>query len=227
MIVGYGQGGLHAQRLLIERFQQDEQLRRRLVAAYIIDHAMPADLFNYALANLSVCDTPDETRCIVSYTAYTPRFDKEMWRTRNRQLIWETDGTLRASADRTLVCTNPLTWRSGETVADRQNHLGAASATGMPFGEPPVLVENAVGVRCQDGIAVTDKPSKGWLQRPRWFGRQWAPLNYNLFYEDLRQNAQTRVTALAGQRDDEGIPAPPMGDVQDLDEAPVNQVPDL
>ena len=41
VLAGVGQGGLHAQRLLADRFQT-EPLKSRLAAAYIIDAALPA-----------------------------------------------------------------------------------------------------------------------------------------------------------------------------------------
>jgi len=226
-IVGYGQGGLHAQRLLMDYFQDDEGLRRRLAAAYLIDQATPLDLFNYALANTSACEGPEDVRCVVSWTAYSTRLEKEMWRTRNRELGWDSNGDLQAPEDRELLCTNPLSWRPGDGEVSRERHLGAASATGMPFGEQPVLVEKAVSATCRDGIVVVPMPSTGWLKHPRWFGRQWAPLNFNLFYEDIRQNAFDRLAALQEIRAQEATMAPPMMAPVDLEVSPINKVPDV
>ncbi|GGD03330.1 DUF3089 domain-containing protein [Aquisalinus flavus] len=226
-IVGYGQGGLHAQRLLMDYFQDDEALRRRLIAAYLINQATPLDLFNYALANTSACERPDDVRCVISWTAYSRRLENEMWRTRNRELGWDSNGDLQAPEDRELLCTNPLSWRPGDREVSRERHLGAASATGMPFGEQPVLVERAVSATCQDGIVVVPMPSAGWLKHPRWFGRQWAPLNFNLFYEDIRQNARARLAALQEIRAEEATMAPPMMAPVELEVSPINKVPDV
>ena len=226
ILAGYGQGGLHVQRLLIDYFQNDEPLRRRLVAAYIVDQPTPLDLFNYAMAETPPCKYPTDVRCVVSWNAYENGFDSEIWRTRNRVLVWDDRGGLQPVAKRPLLCTNPLDWKLSSELVAPESHLGAASSTGIRYGEAPVMIEQAVSVQCDEGIAITSRPQQRWLRRPSGFGRQWAPLNYNLFYEDIRLNAAQRVAELAVIRKEEDQSAPPMQEAVDLIESPINTVPD-
>ncbi|MEO1311689.1 MAG: DUF3089 domain-containing protein, partial [Pseudomonadota bacterium] len=82
-LVGYGQGALHALGLL-DAFFANPGLQKRLVAAYVIDHPAPADFFGDPYAAVPVCEAPDDIRCAVAYTAFTPDFDAEIRRDRPR-----------------------------------------------------------------------------------------------------------------------------------------------
>ncbi|MCI5045303.1 MAG: DUF3089 domain-containing protein [Aquisalinus sp.] len=225
ILVGYDQGGLHIQGLLIDFFQDDEELRRRLVAAYVIDQSTPLDLFNYTLSNTPPCKYPTDVRCVVSWNALEQKHSDEAWRRNNRLLVWNATGDLESVEKRPLLCTNPLNWRLTADAVAKDLHRGAASAAGIGFGERPAIIENAVGVQCIEGIAIVTQPRQAWLQRPHGFGKQWQSLDYNLFYEDIRVNVEERVIALATLLEQEDRFAPPIIEEIEIGEAPINKVP--
>lgn len=225
ILVGYGQGALHAQGLLVDFFQDNEPLRRRLVAAWLIDQATPLDLFNYALAATPACKYPSDVRCVISWNAYEADFDSEITRARTRSLVWDDPQHLESVAERPLLCTNPLDWKLSSNLQAKKNHLGATSNTGIDYRTRPVLIEQAASVQCQSGIAIISRPRQRWLRRPRGFGRQWSPLNYNLFYENIRQNALARLEVLAKIRTEEEKSAPPMNTPLEVIASPIRKVP--
>jgi len=61
--------------------------------------------------------------------------------------------------------------------------------------EPAAMTKQA-GAQCQDGILFVDKPKTRSLRRPFKVGGKFRTLPSNLFYEDLRVNAEKRVESL-------------------------------
>ena len=82
-----------------------------------------------------------------------------------------------------------------------------------------------VGAGCNDGILLVDPPQKRWLKRKRWFGRQWYPQPFNLFYADLQTDARERldnhIPWLAAKRRQ----LTPITETVDLQDSPINKVP--
>lgn len=225
VLVGYGQGGLEVLRLLEEFFQLDEDLRSRLAAAYVIGQATPMRLFQTQLKETPPCEGPNSVRCIISYIDYEPRFDEEMERARRRSMTWTADGDLAASAGAPLLCVNPLTWTMTETHVGPESHIGAASATGIRFGEKPPSVTHALGAKCVDGILVVDPPVQDYLRRRAWFGAKWRAQNFNLFYFDLAADARRRVARLSATIEEESKYLDPIRQTIELRDSPVNKVP--
>jgi len=71
VLVGHNQGASHVQRLLMDFFQGD--LKKRLAVAYVIDHPLPLASFEGPLSNLTPCDKPEQTQCIVAFGSFTPK----------------------------------------------------------------------------------------------------------------------------------------------------------
>lgn len=225
VLVGYGQGGLHVQRLLMEFFQDDARLRGRLAAAYVIDQATPLDLFVTALKATPPCAGPEEIRCVVSYIDYETAFRSEMERARRRSMAWSREGRLQATAGRDLLCVNPLSWRVGGARVSADAHVGAASATGLRFGERPPALARAVGAACVGGILAVDRPDQQFLRRKPWFGEKWKARAYNLFYFDLAADAERRAGMARRRMDEEARILDPISESVDLGESPINKAP--
>ncbi len=225
MIVGYGQGGLHAQGLLQDYIQEDGDLRKRMLAAYIINQSTPLDLFNYNLSETPPCKYPTDVRCVISWSAFEEQEEKEIARYQSRLLVWDENFKLKSIEKRPLLCTNPLNWMLTDKLIDKSMHRGSASSTGLRFGDKPALIENAISAQCDGGVAIISKPRQRWLQRPYGFGKQWHSVDYNLFYEDIRVNLEQRYIALQTLMELEAKMAPPMESTIDLQLSPINKVP--
>ncbi|MFQ5562845.1 MAG: DUF3089 domain-containing protein [Parvularculaceae bacterium] len=227
ILAGYGQGGLHALRLLEEYFLTDETLKARLAAAYIIGHSTPASLFEKdgLLEGFGPCAGPDDIGCALSYVDFEPGFEHEMWRKRNRALIWTRGGELESVRGKELLCVNPLSWTRTEDYVGPDHHKGAASATGLKLGDRPAPIAKAIGARCVNGILVVDRPRQEFLRRGRWIGAKWHVQPYNLFYRDLALDAERRVRLTAARMKQEARILKPIKEAVDLEDSPVNKVP--
>lgn len=226
ILAGYGQGGLYVLGLLNDYFQGGiNPLRRRLVAAYVIGAAAPADYLAGLQPAFPVCDAPEKVRCLISYVDFEPRFDEEMERIRARALIWTPAGRLKSVRSDRHVCVNPLSWRTDDAYQPPEKNIGAASATGIGEGARPSAMPKSVGARCVDGILVVDTPKRRFLRRGDWFGAKWKAQPFNLFYYDIAQNSEVRLAALQELLKVEPEPLEPIGETIDLGTSPVNKVP--
>jgi hypothetical protein len=194
IVVGVEQGGTLAARLLRDVIGPDPALRRRLVAAYLIETAAPADEYSEN-APMPACDWRSQTGCVVAWIS-APWLDfGRSQRIMNRSLIWNGKGRLTGLNGRLPLCVNPLLGEATHADAPPRLNRGAANATGLEWGARPGFMARQVGAQCQDGILRVSRPrsallrpSGGWAQRLRV-----AP--YNLFWADLEADAQTREAA--------------------------------
>jgi len=189
VLVGYGQGGLHAQRLLEEYF--DGQLGNKLAAAYIIDHPFLLD----NSPGLKPCARKQDTNCVIAFGVFEPKEKKRVLRFVDRTLIWDM-GNMQSVSGRPLVCVNPLLWTTDSDYAPARLHLGGVAAEGLDVETLPVPMPHQTGAQCQDGVLLLDKPKSKSLRRISRFGGRYRTLPSNLFYEDLRVDAARRVQYL-------------------------------
>ena len=196
VMVGYGQGGLHVLGILQYRVAGDDALRQQLAAAYVIGQAVPMSTFDNAMAPIAPCRTRTSVRCVVSYIDLEPGFDVEKDRLRRRALIWGDNGDLVSVQDPDILCVNPISWEVSENPADAEGHLGAASGTGLRMRETPPPIASATSAQCEAGILNVQSPTQVFLRRSHWFGKQWRPQDFNLFYHDLAADADRRIQQL-------------------------------
>jgi len=180
IVAGHSQGAVLGARLVQQRIA-DTALERRLVVAYLIGGPLaPEDV------GLPVCTTAEQVGCVVGYNARGPDY--------------EPGGFELADAPHTLadrICVNPLTWTTDETHAPASAHAGT-----ILFDTPaPELIPHFADAQCRGGLLVIttmgelqrDLASKVllWLMGPG----NYHPVEYQLYYVDLRQNAADRVEA--------------------------------
>jgi len=194
IIVGYGQGGLHAQRLLTEFFAGDRA--NKLAAAYIIDHPLVLE----DITGVKPCASKQDTNCVIAFGAFEPKEKRRAQRFVDKTLIWGTPeqngGGMRSVGGRSLLCVNPLLWTTDTDYAPARLHLGGVAAEGLGVDTMPVPMPHQTGAQCQGGILLLDKPKQKALRRPSRFGGKYRTLPSNLFYEDLRVDAARRVQYL-------------------------------
>jgi len=194
VLVGYGQGGLHVQKLLQEFFTNERQ--QKLAVAYIIDHPLTLDSFERRLSGLKPCTRKQDINCVVAFGAFEPKEKKRARMFVQKTMVWDDMGRLDSVRGRPLLCINPLLWTDELDYAPARLHLGGVAAEGLGEDVAPAPMPQQTGAQCQGGILLLDKPKQKNLRRPSRFGGKYRTLPFNLFYEDLRVDAKRRVQNL-------------------------------
>lgn len=219
ILAGYEQGGLYVLGLLKDYFADDETLRTNLAAAYVFSHSTPLSVFDDELKNTPPCHSRNAVGCVVAFIDLEDGFTNEKRRFRQRSLIWTDTQQLQSQPRSPLLCVNPISWEINEEAAPPDDHLGAASATGMRISETPPAISGATGARCIDGVLTIDTPRQTFLRRKHWFGDHWRAQDFNLFYHDITADAARRVKNLMIINAQETTAQKPQVDLQDK---PVN-----
>lgn len=194
IVAGVEQGGELGARLLADVIAPDPALRKRLVAAYLIDSVTPAQ-DHTADSALPACQSRAQSGCVVAWIS-APRFDfVRSQKIMSRSVVWSSDGRLVGLSGRRPLCVNPLLGGQSEAEASPRFNLGAANATGLEWGARPGFMARQVGARCEGGILRVSRPRSALL-RPSgdWARRLRAP-SYNLFWADIEADAQARGSA--------------------------------
>lgn len=164
IIASHSQGTLHAGRLLKEFFEKGE-LKEKLVAAYLIGLPVFKNYFN----KLSPCHDSTETGCFVSWRTFeegytSPVVSKEI------QNAW---------------VTNPLTWTMDTVMAPEELNKGGVLRN---FDK---VIPNLVHAQVHGNVL--------WVNKPKFFGsiflktKNYHIADYNLFYDNIRQNVGVRI----------------------------------
>ena len=226
VLVGHNQGAAHLIRILQDFFYEGSPLNERLAVAYVIDYPVPLDLFEGSLSALRPCEMAEDIKCVAAFGTFMPGENVIADRFTDRLLVH--DGQSYESVfGRPLLCINPLTWLQNEDYAPERLHLGGVAAEGLEPDIRPAASPNEVGAQCEGGILRVDRPKSRSLRRPIQVGAKFRTLPSNLFYEDLKQNAITRVMTLL---DSGALPVRAQRlddfDVVDVEESPVTPAQD-
>jgi hypothetical protein len=164
IIASHSQGTTHAIRLLQEFFD-GKPLMDRLVAAYLIGLPVYDTLYSY----LKICKDSTETGCFVSWRTFAQEYFPEGY------VIPEHDA----------VCTNPLTWRSDSAHASYDLNKGGILKN---FDR---VIPSFSDAQVKDGVVRINKPR--FFFSPFFNYKNYHIVDYNLFYMNIRENAQLRV----------------------------------
>ncbi len=171
IIASHSQGTKHAARLLKEYFE-GQALQKKLVCAYIIGLPVPENYFS----GLPACKDSASTGCFVS------------WRTYKRGY---TEPLFVAKENFKAVVVNPLIWSSDTSFTPSSINKGGVL---LNFNK---IVPHTVNANIHRNVL--------WTCKPNMFGRIFfTKKNFhvgdiNLFYMNIRQNVQTRITAYLKQ----------------------------
>jgi hypothetical protein len=192
ILAGVEQGGVLASRLLREEITTDPALRRRLVAAYLIETAVSAAR---SADDAPACQTADQTGCLLAWISMDRLDFVRAERIRQRARVWDYDGHLVSLAGHPILCVNPVLGRETNEVAERRLNVGAANATGLEWDVRPGFMARQVTAACVEGILQVSRPRSHSL-RPAgsWADRLKAP-PYNLFWGDIEADAERRLAA--------------------------------
>lgn len=226
LLAGIGQGGLHVLGLLMDMVATDDDLRDRLIAAYIIDSPVPLDLFEGPLQTIPACETPDDVRCVFAYSAVEPTESRRIRIMTERLMSWSPDAGLDFIDKRGLLCVNPLLGERSNEYASARLHRGGVAAEGFSEDAIPAPIPAQTGAQCADGLLMIETVRSPALRRPDRLAEDFREPPFNLFYEDLRMDAARRSINLATILGEERRWAPPLDDPESVEEAPVVPIPD-
>ncbi|WP_205679356.1 DUF3089 domain-containing protein [Brevundimonas lutea] len=193
VLAGVEQGADLLDRLLRERVAADEALRGRLAAVYLIDTLVPADRYDQDAAVLA-CTSPIQVGCVVAWSAVGEGDESAVNRRLRRAVVWNDQGWLEDLGERTPLCVNPVLGAASDQAADARRHRGGASATGLEWGARPPIQSRLTATQCRDGVLRFSEPnSPAFHPEGSWTERRMAS-PYNLFWADLEQDVEGRLT---------------------------------
>jgi hypothetical protein len=198
VVVGVEQGAELAERLLQTRIVGDPVLRRRLVAAYLMETLIPAARFE----RLRLCSETSEVGCVLAWTAVAEGDHGHARRLERRALTWSDSGTLIGVDDGVFACVNPVTGRVGTPEAEARESRGATNATGLEWGARPAMQSRLVRTACRDGILWRSSPgSESFDRQGSWADRRKVK-PFNLFYADIEADVLRRLAAWRSNHED-------------------------
>lgn len=181
ILAGHSQGSVLAARLLRERIAAGP-LRERLVAAYLVGAALTAQ----HLGGVSACTTREETGCVITFNARGPGHEPD---------AFELDPGV---PEKERLCVNPTLGAVSSEMVPRSRHGGAVFFD----AEHPALTPAFAASVCSQGrLVVSDMhplPDRGAMSSILlrvMGGENFHPVEYQLFYADLREDARRRATA--------------------------------
>lgn len=188
IVAGHSQGSVLAERLLYEAVS-GTPLRELLVAAYLPGGGITTAGLRERAADLAPCRAVDDLRCVAAWDARGPSFSPTRF-------------DLRRADARERLCTNPLTWADDGAPAPAALNLGAVFLETDDHAPRPAFAD----ARCVRGTLVIsraleaprDLPSRV-LDRVMGAGN-YHPIEYQIFFMNLRRNAAARVAALLATR---------------------------
>ena len=192
VIASHSQGTHHALRLLSEKID-GTRLLDRMVAAYLIGGVIiPVSPKWFAsMSDITPCERADDLHCVVH---------------------WDTlpEGAEPMKRSATSLCTNPLSWRVNEEMAPAALNEGAVvpegtynTAFGSEDDAPTHQMFEALDApqpgqtwaQCRDGsLFARDQTGTGFQAMGSDQLGTYHGLDYALFYMNIRNNAQLRVT---------------------------------
>ncbi len=193
IVAGHSQGAVHAFRVLRDVVVR-EGLQDRLVAAYLIGG--PLTDAGIAELGLPVCAAAGQTGCVIGFNArsadYAGGLDFVEW-----------PPAPPGTPARPRVCVNPLTWRRDEAPGERALHRGAVFFDG---DVPPAPRAEFTSARCRGGWLVVEFDGavpRDFMSRILDYAigsGNYHPIEFGLFFVDLRDDAAGRVRAYLDRR---------------------------
>lgn len=176
ILAGHSQGSMQLLDLMTELWGKTGA-EDRLVAAYVIGWSVTPETLQDNPA-LRLCESADQTGCIVSYNSIAP----------GRQKVAP---TLLPGA----LAVNPLSWTTNGTEAPAELNLGAVffaedgAKTTRPRFTSATIVDGGLVVHPAD-LSLMPQGDGGFPQGV------YHAYDYSLFYENLKANAAERAAAM-------------------------------
>jgi hypothetical protein len=180
MIAGHSQGSMALIELIKNRFGDDQALRDRLVAAYLIGYTVTdSDL---SLANLTAAQSSNDIGVVITYNSQSP-----------------------TSAGGPMLlpganCINPLNWSTDSTYVSANENIGSlffVDATGEYIKEEINYCDAQIDLNT--GALTTNIPASDSLDIGFFPDGVYHRYDYSLWYRNLQENVQERISAYLNQ----------------------------
>jgi len=191
IVASHSQGSALAYRLLREEIAATP-LRNQLVAAYLIGGPITEEMVARELPQVPVCAAPDDVGCVLGWHARSAAYKPGPFEF--RMLAADGSAVERPGA---RLCVNPLSWRHDNVAVAAEQNSGAVFLD----ADPPVLLPHFASGRCMDGTLVTElagavpRDLMGSLLDRALGAGNWHPVEFQLFFADIRRNAAVRLAA--------------------------------
>ena len=188
ILAAHSQGTVHARRLLREAVS-GTPVRHQLVAAYLIGIPLAEGSLRQTLPDIPICSSPEQTGCLIGWNA---RGANHTDRIRVREPVTDAASALGPS-----LCVNPLTWRHDAEPAPRERNEGAVFLEATP----PQVRPGLTGAQCKDGkleVLIGGDLPRDFMSRLLDLAMgegNYHPVEFQLFYMNIRRNAAERVAA--------------------------------
>jgi hypothetical protein len=165
VIASHSQGTIHAGRLLKDYFE-GKNLQNKLICAYVIGMPVPENYFK----KITPCIDSTATGCFVSWRTFKKGYNDTNYVSKEKFKS---------------IVINPLTWTMDTLYASAKQNLGGVLKN---FNN---IKHNVVDAQIHGNVL--------WASKPQFFGSIFlTQKNYhvgdiNLFYENIRENVQTRI----------------------------------
>jgi hypothetical protein len=164
IIASHSQGTTHALRLLKEFFE-NKPLQKQLVAAYIAGMPLPKEY----LSSLKMCEDSLQTGCLCGWRTFRKGYRPSFVKRENGN----------------SYVTNPLTWKTDEQYAPRKQNKGSVL---YKFNK---IYPATTDARIDNNVLWVKKPKFPWSFL--YFTRNYHAGDFNLFYMNVRENAEQRI----------------------------------
>ncbi|AWB33648.1 DUF3089 domain-containing protein [Orrella marina] len=183
LLAGHSQGSMALIQLMRERFD-DEELQKRLIAAYLIGYSVPSkELSTYPWMKPAKGETDNDV--IISYNTEGPGA-----------------GASPVLYPGKVVVINPLNWETDATVAGPEHNLGARffnDATGELIEEIPQFTGAYIDQN-KSVLVVTDMKTPtsdriDLVNLGRWSHGVFHRFDYAFFFNNLAENVRKRINS--------------------------------
>lgn len=185
IIAGHSQGTMALIELIKNRFGDDEDLRERLVAAYLIGYTVTDE--DLEKAGLSAAQAADDVGVVITY---------------NTQSVTSEGGPMLMAG---AHCINPLNWKTDNTYAPVSENLGARfynDSTGEFLRE--VLHYCDAQINLTSSALTTTIPEGEELDIGPYSEGVYHRYDYAFWYRNLEQNVADRISAYLTLKEDAG-----------------------
>ena len=164
ILASHSQGTRHAVKLL--QYIKNSEYSKNLIVSYIIGFP-----FSTEDTGFPICVSPTDTKCVINWNTF---------------LKGHTTFRMREKYAKS-VCVNPLNWKSDNSHAEENLHLGGLNS------KFSISAPRLTDAKCENGILLISEPKE--KNFPSLPNGNYHILDYSLFYMNIRKNLEERILA--------------------------------